>query len=82
MEIVVAAPPWRVLGLQMVPSGHAKNGAGDKVGLRQLSVVIACTTKPSPSNMHLHAVPSNHRQSPTTCLELPLSAQAYASSGQ
>lgn len=39
MEIVVATLPWHVRGLQMVPSGHAKNGAGDKVGLQQLSAV-------------------------------------------
>lgn len=46
MEIVAATLPWHVLGLQMVPSGHAKNGAGDKVGLQQLSAVAARLTKP------------------------------------
>lgn len=58
MEIVVATLPWHVVGLQMVPSGHAKNGAGDKVGLQQLSVGSACTAEPESSNMHLHMVPS------------------------
>lgn len=33
MEIAVVALPWHVLGLQMVPSGFASNGTGDKVGL-------------------------------------------------
>lgn len=46
MEIVAATLPWHVLGLQMVPSGHAKNGAADKVGLQQLSAVTARTAKP------------------------------------
>jgi hypothetical protein len=46
MEIVVTVLPWHVLGLQMVPGGHAKNGAGDKVGLQQLSALATCTSKP------------------------------------
>lgn len=46
MEIVAATLPWHILGLQMVPSGHAKNGAGNKVGLQQLSAVTARTAKP------------------------------------
>lgn len=46
MEIVVATLPWHIVGLQMVPSGHAKNGAGDKVGLQQLSAGSACTAEP------------------------------------
>lgn len=46
MEIMVAVMPWRVLGLQMVPSGHAKNSTGDKVGLQQLSVVTTRFTEP------------------------------------
>lgn len=45
MEIVVAMPPCHVLDLQMVPSGLAKN-VGGKVGLQQLSVVTAGTSKP------------------------------------
>lgn len=46
MEIMVATMPGHVFGLQMVPSKHAKNGTGDKVGLQQLSVVTACIAKP------------------------------------
>lgn len=46
MEIAVATLPWHVLDLQMVPSEHAKSGAGDNVGLQQLSAVTACTIKP------------------------------------
>lgn len=52
MEIVVATLPWHIVGLQMVPSGYAKNGAGDKVGLQQLSVGSACTAEPESSNTH------------------------------
>lgn len=52
MEIVVATLPWHVVGLQMVPSGYAKNGAGDKVRLQQLSVGSACTAEPESSNTH------------------------------
>lgn len=82
MEIVVATLPWHVVGLQMVPSGYAKNGAGDKVGLQQLSVGSACTAEPESSNTHWHTVPSIHAQSPVTCLGLYLSTQRYASPGQ
>lgn len=82
MEIVVATLPWRVVGLQMVPSGHAKNGAGDKVGLQQLSVGSACTAEPEPSNVHFYMVPSIHGQSPVTYLGLYLSTQGYVSPGQ
>lgn len=74
MEIVAATLPWHVLGLQMVPSGHAKNGAGDKVGLQQLSAVAARTAKPQ-SLQCARTVPCIHRQSPTTCRELHLSAR-------
>lgn len=48
METVAAALPWHVLGLQMVPSGHANNGAGDKVRLQQLAAATARTAKPRP----------------------------------
>lgn len=59
-----ATLPWHVLGLQMVPTGHAKNGAGDEVGLQQLSVVTACTAEPQSPRWAL-AGGTLHSQSPT-----------------
>lgn len=55
MEIMVATMPWHVLGLQMVPGGHAKMVQGARWG---------CESWPSPSNGHLHIVPFIHRQTP------------------
>lgn len=73
-----ATLPWHVLGLQMVPTGHAKNGAGDEVGLQQLSVVTACTAEPQSPRWAL-AGGTLHSQSPTApppctrlCLPRPI----------